>query len=174
MEKGQPKPEVVKSEVAKPEVAREEGRQLIRILNTDIPGKLHIREALTKIKGIGVSFSHAICARYNLDEDKRVNQLTETELREIEATLKTITNVDSWLLNRQHDFDTGEDTHLLTTDLRFRNDFDVKRLQKIKAYRGMRHAAGLPCRGQRTKAHFRKVGRAVGVSKTKAKPGSKK
>ncbi len=153
---------------------KEEGRQLIRILNTDIPGHLHIRDALTKIKGIGVSFSHALCARYNLDEEKKVNQLSEAEIKEIEATLKTPTKVDGWMLNRQHDYDSGEDIHLLTTDLRFRNDFDIKRLQKIRAYRGMRHAAGLPCRGQRTKAHFRKVGRAVGVSKKKAKPGSKK
>ena len=75
------------------------------------------------------------------------------------------------MLNRQHSYDSGEDMHILTTDLRFRNDFDIKRLQKIKAYKGMRHAAGLPVRGQRTKAHFRK-GRAVGVSKQKAKVGS--
>ena len=163
MEKVAPKVEV-----------KEEGRQFIRILSTDIPGHLHICHALSKIKGIGISLSHAICARYNLNETKKVNQLSEAEIREIEATLKTLTKVDGWMLNRQHDYDSGEDVHILTTDLRFRNDFDIKRLQKIKAYRGMRHAAGLPCRGQRTKAHFRKVGRAVGVSKTKAKPGSKK
>ncbi len=148
-------------------------KQLVRILNTDIPGQYHTGHALTKIKGIGVNFAHAFCARYNIDETKVISQLAEPEIREIEARLKSIKEIDSWLLNRQHDYDTGEDMHLLTTDLRFKNDFDIKRLQKVRAYRGMRHAAGLPTRGQRTKAHFRKVGRAVGVSKTKATPGKK-
>ncbi|MDP3728531.1 MAG: 30S ribosomal protein S13 [bacterium] len=155
MEKEQPKQEV---------------RQLIRILNTDIPGHLHIRHALTKIRGVGDNLSHAFCARYNIDEEKKVSELSEPEIREIEVTLKSLDKMDSWMLNRQHDYDTGDDMHLLTTDLRFRNDFDIKRLQKIKAYKGMRHSAGLPVRGQRTKAHFRK-GRAVGVSKKKV--GSK-
>ena len=163
MEKVQPKPEV-KQEV------KQEVRQLIRILNTDIPGNLHIRYALTKIKGIGNNISHAICARYNIDESKKVHQLSETDVREIEAILKSLDKMDHWMLNRQEDYDSGADMHLLTTDLRFRNDFDIKRLQKIKAYKGMRHSAGLPVRGQRTKAHFRK-GRAVGVSKKKV--GSK-
>lgn len=157
MEKGQPKQEV---------------RQLIRILNTDIPGHLHIRHALTNIRGVGDNLSHAICARYGIDETKKVHQLSEADVREIEAILKSLDRIDGWMLNRQYDYDSGQNMHLLTTDLRFRTDFDIKRLQKIKAYKGMRHSAGLPVRGQRTKAHFRK-GRAVGVSKQKAKVGSK-
>lgn len=144
-------------------------RQFVRIMGTDIPGGLHIRYGLTKIKGIGTNFSHAFCARFDIDEDKKIQQLSDTELKDLEVKLKDMKKVDSWLLNRRKDPDTGEDMHLLTTDLKFRRDFDIKRLQKVKAYRGMRHAAGLPVRGQRTKAHFRK-GRAVGVSK-KAKVG---
>jgi small subunit ribosomal protein S13 len=72
--------------------------------------------------------------------------------------------------NRQKDFDEGEDKHISASDLRLRKDFDVKRLRKIKAYRGIRHAAGLPVRGQRTKANFRKNRKksgAVGVKKKK-------
>jgi len=154
------------------EQVKESVMQLIRILNTDIPGQYHVGHALTKIKGIGVNFAHAFCARYTIDKTKLVSQLTEMEIRDMEAKLKSLKDIDSWMMNRQGSYDTGEDMHILTTDLRFRNDFDVKRLQKIKAYKGMRHAAGLPVRGQRTKAHFRK-GRAVGVSKQKAKVGSK-
>ena len=145
-------------------------KQLIRILNTDIPGQYHLGHALTKIKGIGVNFAHAFCARYNIDETKIITALSEAEIKDVETKLRSLKDLDSWILNRQHDYDTGEDVHLLTTDLRFKNDFDIKRLQKIRAYRGMRHSAGLPTRGQRTKAHFRKVGRAVGVSKQKTMP----
>ncbi len=148
-------------------------KQLVSILNTDIPGHFHTEYALTKIKGVGANFAHAFCARYNIDATKLISALAEPDIRDIEAKLKSLKNIDSWMLNRQHDYDTGEDLHLLTTDLRFKNDFDVKRLQKIRAYKGMRHSAGLPVRGQRTKAHFRKVGRAVGVSRQKAKVGKK-
>ncbi len=150
MEKEQPKVQV---------------KQLIRILNTDISGQYPVGYAITKIKGVGVNFSHAFCARYNVDKTQKVSELSESDIKNIETKLKSIKEIDSWILNRRNDYDTGEDLHLLTTDLRFRKDFDIKRLQKIKAYRGMRHAAGLPVRGQRTKAHFRKVGKAVGVSK---------
>jgi len=59
--------------------------------------------------------------------------------------------------------------------LKLRKEFDIKRLKKVKSYRGMRHAFGLPVRGQRTRSHFRK-GRSVGVQKKKVKPqkGAKK
>jgi len=66
------------------------------------------------------------------------------------------------LFNRRRDFDTGEDLHLIASDLKLRKEFDIKNLKEIKSYRGMRHAFGLPVRGQRTKGHFRK-GAAVGV-----------
>lgn len=145
-------------------------RHFVRILNTDIPGHLRLRYALTKIKGIGVNFSHALCARYNLNEEKAINLFSETEIRELEGKLKDLKAIDPWLMNRQKDFDAGSDMHTLTTDLRFRTDYDIKQMQKIRAYKGMRHSAGLPVRGQRTKAHFRK-GRAVGVTKQKAKVG---
>ena len=148
-------------------------KQLIRILNTDIPGHYRLGYGLTKIKGVGANLSHAFCVRNNIDGTKLLSELTEPEVRDIEGKLKAGSEIDSWLLNRQHDFDTGEDLHIFTTDLKFRIEFDIKRLQKVKAYKGMRHAAGQPVRGQRTKAHFRK-GRSKGVSKLKAKTGGKK
>ena len=53
------------------------------------------------------------------------------------------------------------------------NEFDIRRLKKIKSYKGIRHSLGQPVRGQRTKAHFRK-GRAVGVKRVKVKSTGKK
>lgn len=58
-------------------------------------------------------------------------------------------------MNRRKDVESGEEKHLTGTDLDLRKDFDIKKLKKIKSYRGLRHTAGLPTRGQRTKAHFR-------------------
>ena len=149
-------------------------KQLIRILNTDIPGNFKLGYGLTKIKGVGTNLSHAFCIRNHFDESKLLSDLSEVEVKDIEGKLKAGVNIDEWMLNRQRDYDSGEDIHIFTTDLKFRTEFDIKRLQKVKAYRGMRHAAGQPVRGQRTKAHFRKnSGKSSGVSKLKAKTGGK-
>ena len=142
-------------------------------MNTDIPGHFPIGYGLTKIKGIGVNFSHAFCVRNNIDETKKVSEFSEPEIRDLESKLKSLKGIEGWMLNRQKDIETGEDKHTLTTDLKFNTEFDVKRMQKVRTYKGMRHSAGLPVRGQRTKAHFRH-GRSKGVSKKKAtSPASK-
>ena len=58
-------------------------------------------------------------------------------------------------MNRQEDFASGEDKHLVGSDLELQKEFDIKRLKKVKTYRGYRHSSGLPSRGQRTKSNFR-------------------
>jgi len=98
----------------------------------------------------------------------KTNEISQDQIKQIESLIKEPKGIESYLLNRRNDYDTGADKHLSTTDIKFRKDFDIKRLQKIKSYRGLRHAVGLPVRGQRTKGHFRK-GKAVGVSKKKGK-----
>ncbi len=83
----------------------------------------------------------------------------------------------TWLVNRRRDYETGKDMHLLQSDLNLANESDVKRLQKIRSRRGVRHALHLPLRGQRTKANFRRnKGRgSLGVQRKKeaAKKGGK-
>ena len=74
--------------------------------------------------------------------------------------------IPDFMKNRRRDMDTGETKHLSTNNLDLRKEFDIKRLKKIRSYRGLRHAKGLPVRGQRTKSHFRtrgKKNKAVGV-----------
>ena len=102
---------------------------------------------------------------FDLFLNKKVNSFSNDELKALEIKLKEMEGIDNWMLNRQKDFDSGENKHLLTTNLNLTFQFDKKRLQKIKSYRGLRLAAGLPVRGQRTKAHFRKGGKAVGVKR---------
>lgn len=134
-------------------------------MGTDIPGTINLQKGLTKVRGIGANLSHTICTRMNIDGNMIVGSMKDTELKEIEIKLKAMDGVESWMLNRQNDYDTGDNKHLLTTDLKLTRQFDQKRMQKIKSYRGLRLAAGLPVRGQRTKAHFRKGGKAVGVKR---------
>ena len=57
------------------------------------------------------------------------------------------------------------------SDLELARDFDIKRLKKIKSYRGIRHVAGLPTKGQRTRANFRKNKKKGAGIKKKSKKG---
>ena len=75
----------------------------------------------------------------------------------------------AFLINRRKDFETGEDEHLIGSNLEMKKEFDIRRLKKIRSYRGLRHAFGHPTRGQRTRSHFRSKGKkkAVGVKSKK-------
>ena len=88
------------------------------------------------------------------------------DIRKIEDFLKKYPVAD-FLKNRCFDIESGESKHLFGVDLDMAKKFDLKRLKQIKSYRGIRHTAKLPVRGQRTRAHFRGKGKAVGVSKKK-------
>ena len=140
--------------------------KIIRIMQTDIPGEKYIYVGLTKIKGVSWSFSNALCHKLKIDQKRKISSLTEEEIKKIEEFIKN-PELPSFLFNRRKDLETGKDKHLLTTDLELREEFDVKRLKKIRSYRGLRHALGQPSRGQRTKAHFRQKGKSMGVVKKK-------
>ena len=72
------------------------------------------------------------------------------------------------MLNRRKDITTGEDLHLLGSDLTLEIDKDIKLLKKIRSWRGVRHALGLKVRGQRTRTTGR-TGRTVGVSRRRGR-----
>ena len=81
-------------------------------------------------------------------------------------------NFPEWLLNRRKDYDDGTDKHIVVGDLKFTHSNDLKRLQRIKSYRGLRLAWGLTVRGQRTKSNFRRnKGKGLGVKRKKGKGG---
>jgi small subunit ribosomal protein S13 len=135
------------------EKARED--RIVRIMQKDIEGKSSVYAGLAKIKGVSWSLSNAVCKKLNLPKNKKVGTLTPEEIDKIEKFLKN-PDLPSFLNNRQKDLETGKDRHLTGTDLELRKDFDIKRLKKIKSYRGLRHMVGLPMRGQRTKSNFRR------------------
>ncbi|MEW6062782.1 MAG: 30S ribosomal protein S13 [Nanoarchaeota archaeon] len=143
-------------------------KHIVRLINTDLGGNKQLYNALTKVKGVSYSFANAVCNVVNIDKAKKIGILTKEELAKIEDAIKNPSkySIPAWLFNRRKDLDTGKDIHLLTSDLSLRTEFDIKNLKKIKSYRGIRHAMGLPVRGQKTRAHFRK-GAALGVQRKK-------
>jgi len=149
----------------------EYSERIVRILAKDIEGKSKILVGLTKIKGISWSFANAVCKVLKIDENRKIGSLTPEEIKELSDFVKN-PKIPVFILNRRFDLETGEDKHLVGTDLELRNEFDIKRLKKIKSYRGIRHSANLPVRGQRTRSHFRtNRKRGVGI-KNKGKKKS--
>ncbi len=141
--------------------------QIVRVYKTDLNGDKQLFYALTKIKGVSYALSNAVIYKLGLKKDMKVSDLTEEQIEKIEELLDDAPkNFPEWLLNRRKDFETGENMHLLTSELTFAVQKDYRRMAKTKSYKGLRHQAGLPVRGQRTKSNFRKnKGKTTGVKK---------
>lgn len=144
--------------------SEELGEVLVRIFGQDMPGGKSIYVGLTRVKGVSWAVANALCIQLGLDRRVKVKDLSKEQIAKIEKGLQTI-DLPIFLRNRRRDPETGTDKHLLTNSLDIQKEFDIKRLKKIKSYRGLRHAQGLPVRGQRTRSHFRKKGGLVGVKR---------
>ena len=154
----------------------EEGKNfkhIVRVVNTDLDGNKQVINALRKIKGVSFMFANTICFLAKQDRNQKVGYLKPEEIKKLEDVIKNPikSGIPIWMFNRRRDMETNEDKHLLTSDLNFAIDNDIKTLKKVKTYKGTRHMAGLPARGQRTKSNFRKSkGKVMGV---KRKAGAK-
>jgi len=149
-------------------MAEKEMRHLVRIANTDLDGTKPIYSALTQIKGVSWSFANMICNLLKVDKKSQVGYLEDKTIEQLDGFLKDAQKhgAPSWMLNRRRDLETGNDMHLLSADIDFVVDNDLKRMKMIKSYKGVRHIQGLPVRGQKTKSNFRKnKGHVLGVKR---------
>ena len=121
---------------------------------------------LTEIRGIGYMFANTILNILKIDPNQRIGYLSSEQIQSIESIIKNPagSNFPSWFLNRRKDVETGEDKHLITSDIAFTVRNDVEREKTSGSWRGYRHMFGLKVRGQRTRCTGRKGG-AVGVAK---------
>ena len=108
---------------------------MARIAGVNLPREKRLEVALTYIYGIGPSTSRKIAVDLGLSPDEKVSDLTDGEVTKL----------------RQYIDDNLE----VEGDLRRERSQNVKRLQEIGAYRGIRHRRGLPVNGQRTKTNAR-------------------
>lgn len=165
-EKKAEKAEKAEKQEAKKRPAEEENTEtLVRIMGFDIPGSKSISTGLTRIKGISWAVSNFVCLK-NGYKDKKIADLSKAEIVKLEEFLKNI-NLPDFMKNRRSDPETGKVLHLYGTDLDITKDFDIKRMKKMKSYKGIRHSSKLPVRGQRTRSHFRAGGRATGLGLSK-------
>jgi len=139
---------------------------MVRIVGNDIRGERKMVVGLTEIKGIGYMFANTILNILKIDPNQRIGYLSSEQIVSVENMIKNPSgsNFPSWFLNRRKDVETGEDKHLLTSDIDFTVRNDVEREKTSGSWRGYRHMFGLKVRGQRTRCTGRKGG-AVGVAK---------
>lgn len=131
---------------------------IIRFFEVDIDDTLRVDRALMKIRGIDFSMSKAIIEASGIDPNKTFAELSEDELKKIEEVIRDPLShgIPEFLLNRRRDFWTNESKHLVASEINMVLREDIRRLKKIRSYRGIRHELGLPVRGQRTKSTHRK------------------
>ena len=108
---------------------------MARIAGVDIPNQKRVEIALTYIYGIGRSSAIEILAKTGINPDTHAKDLTEEEVAKLR--------------------DVIENEYTVEGDLRREVGLNIKRMQEINCYRGIRHRRGLPVRGQRTKTNAR-------------------
>ena len=108
---------------------------MARISGVDLPRDKRIEIGLTYIYGIGLTSSKRILAEAKVDPNTRVRDLTSEEVKAISTVI--------------------DETQQVEGDLRREVALNIKRLQEIGCYRGIRHRKGLPVRGQKTKTNAR-------------------
>jgi len=106
-----------------------------RIAGVNIPTNKRVEVALTYIHGIGDTFARHICEKVSIPAERRVSQLTESEISQIREVI--------------------DRDYVVEGDLRREVAMNIKRLMDLGCYRGLRHRRGLPVRGQRTHTNAR-------------------
>lgn len=151
-------------------------RHIVRIVNTDLKGEKKVLMALQKIRGINYMFSNFICFSSKVNPLTITGKLTAEEILRLENVIRNPAkyNCPSWMMNRRKDYETGQDMHLITIDWDLTIDNDIKRMKKVRSYRGVRHMIGQPVRGQRTKSNFRKNKGKLSLGVVKKKPVASK
>lgn len=108
---------------------------MARIAGVDLPREKRVEIGLTYIYGIGRASSNRILEEAGVNPDTRVRDLTDDEVKRISSVI--------------------DQTQTVEGDLRRQIAMDIKRLQEIGCYRGVRHRKSLPVRGQKTKTNAR-------------------
>ena len=118
---------------------------MARIAGINIPTQKKLKIALTYVDGIGNKVSNDICLKANVDSNARVQDLSESEIKNISDVISS--------------------SFLVEGDLRREVSGNIKRLKDLGTYRGVRHRRNLPCRGQRTHTNARtKKGKAIAIA----------
>jgi len=145
----------------------EELKHIVRILNADLNGHQPVQMALTGIKGMGRRNARLLTQKAELDPTETLGMLSDEAISKLRDIVESAQDhLPVWMKNRRKDLLTGEDRHVMGTELMLTQREEMDIIRKTRSYRGIRHERGLRVRGQRTRSTGRK-GATVGVSRKK-------
>lgn len=149
------------------QVEDEDFNFIVRIANSDIDGQKRTVIGIQQIKGVGKRVAQIIVKKANVDPSVKIGSLSEEDVQKLETLVTTyVEYAPEWAINRQLDYETGSDMHLIGNDLELTQKDDINRMTMIRCYRGIRHQTHHKVRGQRTRSNGRH-GLTMGVSKKK-------
>ena len=169
--RGEPKEEAKPAEAPDKEKKGEDFRYIVRLVNTDLDGNKDIVIALSGIKGVGLRTAEVIARMAGIPRDVKIGDLPEEKTAELEKLVQDYSEkAPHWMMNRQHDWSSGADVHLVGIDVELSKRDDINLMRMIRCYRGVRHETGQKVRGQRSRANGRS-GLTLGVLKRKEAQG---
>jgi small subunit ribosomal protein S13 len=165
-QQGKKQPKTAKKPAAE-EKPKDEIKYIVRIANIDLDGTAKVQYALTGITGVGIRVSKIIARKAEVDPNATMGYLPPEQ---VERLKNVVDNIEAamplWMLNRRNDTYTGENRHLIGTDLLMGVKEDINLMKKMRSYKGIRHERGQKVRGQRTRSTGR-TGATVGVVRKK-------
>jgi len=142
-------------------------KYIVRVANTDLDGKYQVIPAIAQVKGLGIRTAAIVAERAGVNPYQKIGNLSDADVTKLQEAAEAIEeSLPAWMLNRRKDIETGENGHLIGTDVEIKLRDDLNRLKKIRTYRGLRHETGQKVRGQRSKSNGR-TGLTLGVQKKK-------
>jgi small subunit ribosomal protein S13 len=149
-------------------------KYIVRIANTDLDGTKTVQLALTGIKGVGNRVANIIADHAGVPRNEKIGKLSDAQVDGLAKTVEGVAAIlPPWAVNHPLDWESGQDLHLIGSNVDILLRDDINRLKKIRSYRGVRHELGQKVRGQRSRSNGR-TGLTVGVSRVKAPEGEKK
>ena len=140
---------------------------IVRIANSDIDGQKRTVIGLQSIKGVGKRVAEIIAKKAGIDPAVKMGSLSDEKVAELESLVTSyVEYAPQWAINRQNDYESGADMHLLGNDLDLVQKDDINRMKMIRCYRGIRHEGHHKVRGQRTRSNGRH-GLTMGVTRKK-------
>ena len=140
---------------------------IVRIANSDIDGQKRTVIGLQSIKGVGKRVAEIIAKKAAVDPSVKMGSLSDEKVAELENLVLTyVEYAPEWAINRQNDYESGDDMHLFGNDLDLIQKDDINRMKMIRCYRGIRHEGHHKVRGQRTRSNGRH-GLTMGVTRKK-------
>ena len=163
--RGRPQQQAAKAVVS---VSGREVSGIVRLAGRDLNGTLQIKRAITSVKGVGINLGEVISAiayqNLGISDKTLVGELSEEQIEKLEHILHNMGSygVPVRMFNRQKDMFSGNDTHLIGTDLSYVVKQDIDHEKDSYTWKGYRFTYGQKVRGQRTRSTGR-TGMTVGV-----------